>query len=1067
MKPKKFTAVVRGIAATTATLLALSTVGYSIALSPLALGYVDGAFGISSREIFEEKTEYIQPVPGAEDYKISNYEKTHATAEEYFAALKAHTIEQGEQGFALMKNDNNALPLAAGANVALFGYAGWHHEGGKRGFPHTGVLANNSDIITLAAGLSAAGLNVNNTMTADDFTGKTAGASLEYTIAETFEVKDAWQINKATTTGIVVLSRGGGEGANYMTDSATNAEDPLALSDAEKNMISYAKEHCSKVVVLIESANAMELGDISKGGDLEVDAIGFCAIPNAYQYQGIANVLAGKVNATGGMTDTYVYDNSYTPAVINMGQQQYTDADIVNDTTTRPDALGREGINYRHANYIVQAEGVYVGYKYYETRYYDSIVNSSSNAKDSIGSTTGNAWDYKNEVLYTFGHGLSYVPYSQKITDVDVTLFETGNVVATVEVTNEGTQDSYFTTQLYVNRPYTEYDKENNVEKSAIDFLNSARVFVKAGKTETVKIEVPTKYLASWDSNALNGEGTYILDAGDYYFTAACGAHEAVNNVLKAQGHTTDGTTELSDAIVWSEITELDDKTFSVSNGYDVRNQAENVDINYYLDEKDHITYLSRSDWKGTFPKNWTNLANDSGIQPEEPFTIAGSPKEEEWINELRNIQYVPTEAENEADYAKVEATLPENVGEGKQFATVWEYIMNMATTDPISFNDIKSEKWQAVAQAINLNVAVGNIINGGGATDSWYGIDNPTSTQSESVAGYSQNLTVNGENRNLAVASNTLLASSFNPELAYEWGVLEGQGGLWLMAQGVASGNAITVWGGGLNQHRHAYNGRNSEYMSEDPMLTNRMGYNQFKGLMENGSICGPKHMGFNDQELNRQGNACYMTEQKMRETDIRCYEGALGDAKASGVMMSFARIGATNVTNHVGLNKHIMREEWGFTGIITTDMGMAGYHDISALIMATCNQLAGFGSNDARIGSGPDDFSDEACKSGAAHSYLTLGVLRKDPVLAEQARQTSLYELYTIAHSASGIYVRVDDSFDGPQTITTKVKVGEIEIADWEYIFIYAGYATAAITALAGVIYIGATLLAKKEEN
>ncbi len=1064
MKPKKF--IIRGIAASAATLLALSTVGYSIAMSPLARGYVDGAFGIDSRDIYEDKEQLIQPIPGAEDYKISNYTRTHASAEAYFEDLKAHIIEQGEQGFALMKNDNNALPLAKGAKVALFGYEAYRSAGGKNDFPHTGVMANNSDNISLAAGLTAAGIDVNSTITSADFPGKTKKAAANYTVAETFEVKDAWQIDKASTTGIVVLSRGGGEGANYMTDDATNADDPLALSDQEQNMISYAKEHCSKVAVLIVSANAMELGPISKGGDLEVDAIGFCAIPNAYQYQGIANVLAGKVNATGGMTDTYAYDNSYNPAVINMGQQKYEDKDIVADTTTRPDPFGREGVKYLHENYIVEAEGVYVGYKYYESRYYDSMANPSSNAKDAIGSSTGNAWDYKNEVIYTFGHGLSYIPYSQKITKVDVTLFQTGSTVATVEVTNEGTQDGYFVSQLYVNRPYTEYDKANNVEKSAIDFLNSARVFVKAGETETVEIEVPTKYLASWDSNALNGEGTYILDAGDYYFTAAHSAHEAVNNVLKAQGHTTDGTTEIGDAIVWNELAELDDKTFSVSNGYDVRNQAENVDINYYLKEEDHITYLSRNDWKATFPKNWTERANDSGIQPEAPFKLADSPKLEEWITELRNIQYVPTEAANEADWAKVEATLPENVGAGKEFETVWAYIMNIATTDPVSFNDITSEKWQAVAKAINLNVAVGNIVQGGGSTDSWYGIDNPGSKQSESVAGYSQNLTVNGEKRNLAVCSNTLLAASFNPELAYEWGVLEGQGGLWLMYQGVADGNAITVWGGGLNQHRHPYNGRNSEYMSEDPMLTNRMGYYQYKGVMEQGSICGPKHMGFNDQELNRQGNACYMTEQKMRETDIRCYEGALGDAKASGVMMSFARVGATNVTNHVGLMKHIMREEWGFTGINTTDMGQAGYHTLTSLIMATCNQLAGFGANDSFLGTGPDDLSDEACSKNKTHAYLTIGMLKKDPVLAEQARQTSLYELYTIAHSASGIYVRVDDSFSGPQTIIVKEKVGELEYADWEYIFMGVMAASAGVTAIASLIYVGAVLFAKKEE-
>jgi beta-glucosidase len=238
---------------------------------------------------------------------------------------------------------------------------------------------------------------------------------------------------------------------------------------------------------------------------------------------------------------------------------------------------------------------------------------------------------------------------------------------------------------------------------------------------------------------------------------------------------------------------------------------------------------------------------------------------------------------------------------------------------------------------------------------------------------------------------------------------------------------------------------------MSEDPMLTNRLGYEQYRGAVEMGSINGPKHMGFNDQELNRQGNACYMTEQKMRETDIRCYEGALSDAKATGVMMSFARIGAINVTNHIGLMKNIMREEWGFTGIITTDMGQKGYHEPYAVIMATCNQYAGFGKDDSFLGAGPTDFTDEA--TDKTWKYVTLGAIKKDPVFAEQARQTTLYQLYTIAHSA---------------TSAMKIQLVEkIEIAPWEYIFFGLIAVSAIGTVAAGAGFFKAVAQTKKEEK
>ncbi len=1105
MKLKKFTPLLRGLAATTAALLTLSTVAYTVAMSNIAIGWMDGWFKVD-RTKYKDWDETIPSytIPGStEGYSYlagKSYETEHATVEEYVEALKAHTVKQGEEGFALLKNDNEALPLAANANVALFGWSCYNLPNG-----HTGVVAGNYDhrqessgnvteywtwfqSVTLYDALNAIdGINVNTTVKAEDFTGAMISAGMSgtdregnpttYKLPEVFEEKTTWVIPE-NSIGIVAVGRGGGEGSNYMTDDAENADDPLALSTEEMEMIDYSRTHCAKTVVLVVSANAMELGPIAKGGDHEVDAIGFCGIPNDFQYEGIANVLAGKANATGGLTDTYAYDNSYNPAVINMGQQQYADLNTISSFT---DPLGRGTTSYQADNYIVEAEGIYVGYKYYESRYYDSIVNPDYNAKDTIGSSTGEAWDYSKEVVFPFGQSLSYIPYKQEITSVHVDLTEAGNITATVRVTNEGDKDGTFLAQLYVNKPYTQYDIEHKVEKSAIDFLSSAKVEVKAGKSADVKIVLPTHYLASWDSTALSGAGTYILDPGDYYFTAAAGAHEAVNNVLEAQEKDTDGTTDGSGiCFKWSEIKALDEQTFANSNGVAVRNQMKNADINYFLGE-DTVTYLSRSNYKTTFPKNYTNRANDSGIQPEPKFTIKGAEKEEEWLIELINAQYKPVEETDESKWAKVEPTTPAQMA-GGSYTSVWQWIMSVAVSKPEAFNNIHSEEWQAVAAAIPLGVAVASVPSGGHATKEFPGIGNPGSVQSESVAGYSQSLKVgtkDGHDRtlNLNVASNTLLGSSFNPALAYEWGKLEGEGGLWLQKTQSPSeyaSNAVTVWGAGLNQHRHPYNGRNSEYMSEDPMLTNRIGAEQLRGATECGSICGPKHMGFNDQELNRVGNAAYMTEQKVRETDTRCYEGALRvhEGNGTGVMMSFARIGATNVTNSVGYIKNIMREEWGFTGIVTTDMGRANsYHEAGALIQATVNQLASMRGGNFYMGSSATDYSDSATVGSA--QTLTLGSVKKDPAFAAQARQTALYELYTIAHSGSGLYVEVvantgEDIVVPESTIHHHDPDGQIAHASWEYIFIGLEAAFGVLTAIAGGAWIASIVIPeKKEEN
>ncbi len=1118
MKLQKYKPLLRGVAATAAALLTLSTVAYGVAKSDLAIGWVDGFFGVTDRTLYEDKTE-TRPgytIPGAtEGYSYLNgvnYETEYDTVDKYAEALRAHAIKQGEEGFALLKNDNDALPLdksAAGKNVALFGWNAYNMPKG-----HTGVVAGNgwnsswngpstpseTDLypqITLKDAFdSIDGITVNGTVKSEQFTGAMAAPSrgggwgggggtpwteYEYTVPEVApedSVVSTWNIDKNNTTGIVVLGRGGGEGNNYKVDAATNAEDPLALSADELKLVQLAKEKCAKVVVLIVSANAMELGPlVEEGGQYEVDAIGFCGIPNDFQYQGIANVLAGKVNATGGLTDTYVYDNSFTPASINMGQQQYSDLDTI---TSFNDPLGRSNPNYYANNYIVEAEGIYVGYKYYETRYFDSMADpEGTNATATIGSTeVGKAWDYANEVVFPFGQSLSYLDYTQEILDVVVDNKETGNVTATIRVTNNSEEDGYFLAQLYVSRPYTEYDKENKVEKSAIDFLNSKKVEVAAGKSEEVEITLPTRYLASWDSSALNGEGTYILDEGEYIFTAAAGAHAAVNNVLDYLKKDTDGTTTINRVETWN-LEEFDDETFSKSNGVEVRNQMENSDINYFLGE-DTVTYLSRSDWEGTFPKNYTDYVNDSGIESEAKFTIKGAEKEEEWLTELISAQYKVTPTTDESKWAKVEGTLPENVGEGKEFATVWEYILDLAKTDPEAFSDINSEEWQAVAAAIPLGTAIASVPQGGHATQVFPGINNPGSVQSESVAGYSQTLKLSdGKTMKLNVASNTLLGSSFNPDFAYEWGIMEGEGGLWLQeteSPSEYSANAVTVWGAGLNQHRHAYNGRNSEYMSEDPMLTNRIGEAQLRGAVEKGSICGPKHMGFNDQELNREGNACYMTEQKVRETDTRCYEGALrvDEGNGTGVMMSFARIGATNCTNSVGYVNNIMRGEWGFTGIISTDMGKgAGYHEAGALIMASVNEYAGFGSNPFYMvdANGNESSADDAVVS-KTWSYITLGDARKDPAFAAQARQTALYVLFTIARSGSGLYVeRVantgEDIVVPPTTITTRVPVGTIDKAGWEYIFVALEVVFGICTGVAGLAWIASEVMSVRDKE
>lgn len=1047
MKMRKMANVMRGVASVTASVLTLSTVGSGIADSYRK--NLDDVLGTTS---------YVTSTDKDSARFISDYE----TAEDMAAAAKDIAVREGEEGTVVMKDDNEVLPLQTN-KVALFGlaaYAPYPYNSGD-------LKAGNDDAVDLLQAFQDAGVTVDETVadfynqcmnkhevvTKNQWTGEdetsigydniytsSVGDMEDFVINELSPDKfvengapEDWKskIDRDNTTAVCVFARPGGESNTYAPESAVSPDgektgkDPLALSDEELAVVDAAKEACSRVVVLLNTGNAMEIKDIAEGGAHEVDGIAYIGSINDYQCTGIVNVLTGKVNATGALTDTFVADNDSIPAVQNFGGDYYSDYQIVaanaengydsrypnteisNDSSTG--SFGGGSATYSAGQYLVEAEGIYVGYKYYETRYFDSIMNPSSNAASGKGATQGESWNYDDEVVYPFGHTISYLDYEQNIKSVDVDKTEDGEVTAVVEVKNNSDQDGKFLAQLYAEQPYTEYDKENNVEKSAVMFLNSAKVDVPAGETREVTITVPSKYLASYDyTNAK----TYILDEGDYYFTAAAGAHEAVNNFLGAQGKTTaDGmdAEAAGNTVVWNQNTTLDTETYAVENGTKVTNVADDADLNYWTGE-DTVTYLSRQDWDATYPVNYNTDVTVS---------IGDSPKKDEWIKQLRGEQYTIQDDE----------PAEEGSDQGVRFSAEdigYEQLEN-----------ITDEYWDKLVSSITIDEAVGAVIHGGSQTDTLTNVDNPIILQNEGVNGFTTAYTdeETGKTYHFNVSSQTLLGSSFNPELAYEWGRVEGNSGLWL--------ERYSVWGTGLTQRRTPYNGRNYEYISEDPMLTNRMGYGILKGCTEMGIVNGPKHIGFNDQEHNRNGIAAYMNEQKIRETDLRGFQGALEDAGGLAVMVAFNRIGATNASHHVGMLKNILRDEWGYTGIISTDMmNNAYYFTPESMIMATVTQVADFGGEDNHINLGDGGVD-------ATWAYISEDTVKNDKALVDQAREDLKYQLYTFANSAV------------MNVSTEKVSVW------WDTALKTIQIISGILTAAAALGWIGFTLTAQKKKE
>lgn len=1005
MKAKKFTPAMRGLAALMTCLMVLSIVGTGVANT--YRGALDDTLGTES---------YVT----INDDSAARFKTDYATIEDMAAAAHDIAIREGEEGTVVMKNDNGVLPLKANTNVALFGLAAYNVYGPKGG---------NADAASLADALAGAGLNVNETlkdyymtniinmhteMRANRWTGKEVPTTVydhmyvsapgdwtTYQIAEVppaeFEalgVPANWKEAIAKDSiGICVFARGAGEGNTYKPGSALNyageatGEDPLKLSADELAVVEAAKETCSKVIVLLNTGNNMMIADIAEGGSHEVDGICYIGCPNDYQTIGIANVLTGKVNATGALASAFVRDHQSIPAVQNVGGDYFADYEIVcrNDDPRYPGKeIGNIGTGsfggadtYNGGMYIVEAEGIYVGYKYYETRYFDAVMGQG-NANSAAGATQGSAWNYGDEMLYTFGHGLSYLDYTQTIKSVTVDRSVNGNITAVVEVKNNSNQDGKFLTQLYVQQPYTDYDRTNLVEKSAVMFLNSAKVDVAAGKSKEVTITIPTKYLASYDANNAK---TYILDAGDYYFTAAAGAHEAVNNILAAQGKTVaDGMDAAgSKAVVSWKLDQLDNTTFAIANNTTVTNVADDADLNYWLPGT--VTYLTRQDWN-TFPINYNKLN----------LKIADSPKKDQWIAEMRGETYTISDTGAAAEAVPGPKFTASEIGAEQ-------------------LNNINDPYWDKLVHAITIDEAVGAVIHGGSRSDTLTNIDNPVVIQNEGPTGISAGYTdeATGKTYKFNVNSQTLLGCSFNPELAYQWGLVEGNSCLWV--------ERYDLWGSGLTLNRTPYNGRNYEYISEDPMLTNVIGREVIQGCSDKGIINGPKHMGFNDQEHNRAGISAYMTEQKFRETDLRGFEGALSDAFGMGVMIAFNRIGATNAAHHVGMIQKIVRGEWGFKGLISTDMmNNYLYFNAESMVMAGITQVADFAADNSHINLGEGGVD-------AVWPHISLETVSKDSNLVEQARENLKYQLYIFANSAilNISTQRVNTWWDTALTVTT----------------------------------------------
>ena len=954
--------------------------------------------------------------------------------------VKAHRQigeQVGQEGAVLLKN-NGAMPLQSGAKVTLFGMGSQ--------YPFLGGVMGSSistpDQVNLVNALTQKGFSVNPTMTAiyeamgSVVTGEKQGwggstpiyglrpAEFSTPYAPSEPNPDVYTKSAADMGGgaaenyqdsfkeysdaaIVVFSRPGSEGSDYypgalgIDESVSGSKSALALSANEKAVLELAKANFEKVIVLVNTGVVMEIEDLKQ--DEGVDSIMYVGFPGAFGFLGIANLLNGTASPSGHLADTWAVDFAKSPAAQNFGAIQLQDTSML----TWPGSLlgnasanaaeggfvtaDQSGINLSANYYLVEAEGIYTGYKYYETRYYDSVLGQG-NAASKVGAVDGaEKWDYANEVSWPFGYGMSYTTFEQKLDEVTV---NGTTVTARVTVTNTGAVAGKDVAQLYVQTPWTEHDKEHAVEKAAIQLLGMEKTQELApGASETVTITVDSKYMASWDSFAKEGKGGWILDGGDYYFAVGNGAHEAVNNVLAAQGVTLKvekapveeapaaegaegeaaaeapaaepeteeialGNAELAKAVAIGEAGVVDETTFAkAANGTEIVNQLANADVNYY--KPGYATYLSRTDWEATFPKTYNDLAVDAANT--------------EWIQALTNEVY-----QMPKDGTVSDEEMTKGIPGG------------LKLKDLAGVTDINDARYDTLVKQIPVNTLIAKLAKGGSASDYIPEIENPVVYQNDGPNGFGGRLSNRGsyaDDKNAGfnmgiMANETLMASTWNKALILEWGKLLGNDGL-------MSGN-WSIWGAAANTHRSAWNGRNFEYYSEDAMLSNVMCAAVIEGSLKYGIIVGPKHFAFNDQETQRSGVAPYMTEQKARENELRAFQGAYEDKGALGIMTSFSRIGATPVNGHIGLLKNILRGEWGFKGLMSTDMmNSAGYFRPEMIIASGVTQIADFSTNETMQ------------QVQATWNYMTSDLVKQNPGFVALAREAMKYQLYAFANS------------------------------------------------------------------
>lgn len=819
-------------------------------------GLMDTLFG-SQRPIYSDEVTSVYPTQ-----KATNKAEAFANAQEV-------NLKLAEEGFVLLKNENAALPMNKGARISVFSknsvnlsYGG----SGSGGFD----TSNNKN---LYESLNDAGFVTNPTLknfyeSSQSGPVRTANSSdldngdnQKIATAETPQSKytDAVKNSYAdySDAALVVITRIGGEGFDlprYQGDSE-GAVSPdshyLELDQNEIDLLTAVTDGTFKRVVVVfntpSSFEATFLKDSAYAAFADkIDAAVWIGFTGSNGITALGEILNGDVNPSGRLVDTWAADFTKNPSFVNFG------TGCLPDTTDKYDGGMYYSVDYE--------EGIYVGYRYYETR----------------GETDGENW-YNANVVYPFGYGLSYTTFDWTVGDASASEIELGTTITVpVTVKNTGSVAGKEVVQLYASAPYT----LGGIEKAHKVLVGFAKTkLLQPGESETVTVSFDPYSAASYDYRDANSNGFsgYELGAGEYTLYVSRNAHESEKAIaLNLAADVQIGTDPTTDSEVVNRYTDSEDF----------------LDSDWQLD-----AMLSRADWEGTWPT------------PQTAQQHAGTDR---LYEEIRSEEHNnPTDFDSEEyPWFGEEPTLtlrdllPSAEAEGYE--------------PVVSYDD---ERWEELMMGCDEEEMIALINNGAYHTLAMECVGLPATIHGDGPSGFTCFMSKEQVNGTCQYVSEPVMASTWNIDLMNELGEAIGEEGT--IGDKATGQPYSSIYAPGVNIHRSPFGGRCSEYFSEDPFISGMMGAAEVQGIQSRGVLPTVKHCVANEQETHRSigGDLSWLSEQALREIYLKPFEYTVKRGETRGIMSSFNRIGTRWTGGDYRLLTEILRNEWGFNGLVICD--------------------------------------------------------------------------------------------------------------------------------------------------